>query len=53
MEECEEIKHSHNNKNEIKTNLVTLDKAMEKFPYITYPDIMEECGNKIPDDNTP
>ena len=48
--EFEDTKHKYHNDNETETNLVTLDKETEKFPYITYPAIMEECGNKEHDD---
>ena len=44
--ECEDTKHRDNNNNEAETNMVTLYKEIGKFPDSTYPDIMEECGNK-------
>ena len=40
--------HRNNNENvnENENSLNTLDTVIEKLPDITYPDMMEECGNK-------
>ena len=46
MVKFNDMKHNDKNDNETETSLDTLDKKTEKFPDITSPDMMQECGNK-------